>query len=545
MRQALAYRALTQPMKSNPSRAQTSVGYSLPAPTGGWNAQNSLADMPETDAVVLDNWIPRAGYVEVRRGSQPWVTNFTNPVETLIPYRSSSDKIFAVSGSSIYDATAAGSVGSAAYSGLTNSRLQWTQFSNAAGAFVIAVNGADNPIKYTGSAWAVTSITASGGDPKDFIDVLAHKRRLFFVEKNSLHLWYLDVEAIAGPATLFDVGPIFGEGGTIECIGSWSLDGGQGQDDYLVIVTTEGEVGIYQGTDPNDANNWAQVGVFSIGRPLERRGLFKFGGDLQVLTTNGVLPLSQALNRDRAQDNDVAITAKIRNAWATASRLYGPNFGWQGFTYEAGQLAIYNIPTEEDVSAIQYVQNLQTGSWCSFSGLNAICWGVSEGVPYYGTKDTVYKWDVGVQDGSVNVVANMTTAYSTFRAQGRLKQFQMIRPVINSIPSVLKTAIGIQVDFEDTPPTDIPVTTIYGNSNPQITANWTSAAGIGYFGAIRLAVNLMVDPNLIGTISDGLGNDIVDQTSGSLIAVASTIPIDSSALQVISFDLIYQNGGQL
>ena len=43
---------------------------SIPASIKGWDAISSVADMPPDHAVQLDNFIPRPGYLEVRRGSQ-------------------------------------------------------------------------------------------------------------------------------------------------------------------------------------------------------------------------------------------------------------------------------------------------------------------------------------------------------------------------------------------------------------------------------------------------------------------------------------------
>ena len=41
---------------------------SVPAPTGGWNARDSLDDMEASDAVKMVNLIPRSGWVEARNG---------------------------------------------------------------------------------------------------------------------------------------------------------------------------------------------------------------------------------------------------------------------------------------------------------------------------------------------------------------------------------------------------------------------------------------------------------------------------------------------
>src|SRR3990167_5059306 len=37
---------------------QTSTGRTIPAPVGGWNARDSIAEMPPTDAAVLTNLFP-------------------------------------------------------------------------------------------------------------------------------------------------------------------------------------------------------------------------------------------------------------------------------------------------------------------------------------------------------------------------------------------------------------------------------------------------------------------------------------------------------
>lgn len=60
---------------------------SIPAPVGGWNASDSLDAMPATDAVKLVNWIPRAGFVQTRRGRATHVSGLGGSVETLAVYR--------------------------------------------------------------------------------------------------------------------------------------------------------------------------------------------------------------------------------------------------------------------------------------------------------------------------------------------------------------------------------------------------------------------------------------------------------------------------
>lgn len=542
---------IRQALRTNKQRIQRATSRSIPAPTGGWNAVDPLANMKPEYAVILDNWIPRAGYVELRRGDRAWCTDAPAPVESIMIYRgdpTGGDQIYAVSDDDVYDASVMDTTFTApVYTGLSNSRVQYLNFSNSGGAFLICVNGEDTPFHWDNSAWSTLIISGSSGsitlDPDTLIDVTMHKRRLFFVEAESLRVWYLATDAIQGPANLLDLGPVFQEGGVIAEIGSWSLDGGQGQDDYLVIMTTQGECAIYQGTDPDDPLYWSIVGDFHIGEPLGRRSLLQFGSDLLALTQGGVIALSQALKLDRSQLDNVAITAKIQQAFQDATATYKDNFGWEAVTYDVGQLAIYNIPTEELVTSVQYVQNVQTGAWCRFTDLNAFCWGTTDTRIFYGGTDGLYQWDVGVTDHGNDLTCDLQVAFNTYGASGRVKHFTMVQPVLNATANV-KPAIEMLVDFEDREPESVPTTTISDRTDVlEIRKDWTSVVGDGAWGSVRMQAILATDPLLTSTLADGDGNDIVDG-DGNLIAIDSGEPV-TAQLQCVGFNVLYEAGGVL
>ncbi len=99
MRKASSVEKLTMPAPD----VQTKV---VPAPTDGWDAISPLASMDPKRAPILNNWIPRPGWVELRDGYFPWAVLPTNviPIETLMVYRSQgAEKMFAAGGSVIYD----------------------------------------------------------------------------------------------------------------------------------------------------------------------------------------------------------------------------------------------------------------------------------------------------------------------------------------------------------------------------------------------------------------------------------------------------------
>lgn len=541
---------ITQPARRNPRKVPTTIGRSVPAPVGGWNAISPLAAMDVKDAVILDNWIPRAGYVELRKGSAAWCGAANFPVESLLVWRGAAngaDEMYAVLDGDIYDVTIQTTpFTSPVYTGLTSNLVQYLNFANDGGAFIICVNGADTPFEYDGSTFDTLSITGASGsitlDPTLLVDVMEHKKRLFFIEKGTLRVWFLDVLAIEGTAQLLDLGSVFEEGGALLCMGAWSLDSGGGQDNYAVFVTDQGEVAVYQGTDPADSTNWAQVAIFHIGIPLGRRALFKYGADLNILTTNGVLPLSQALNRDRAQDENVAITAKIQNAFSVAAQAYQSHQGWEAITYQRGTLALYNIPVESLLTSYQYVQNIQTGAWCRFTGLNAFCWAIKDDAIFFGAIDGVNQWDVGVVDNGQDVVADLKTAFNYFGDRGSLKRFTLLRPTLNATANVLP-AIEILTDYHEREPTAVPTTIVDHGGTLEIRDSWTGATGIGYCGSIRMQVRLAADSDQVSDLSDGAGNTIVTG-GGDTVITDSGDPIDAQ-VQVLAFSLQYQKGGPL
>jgi hypothetical protein len=94
------------------AQKQVSRSASLPAPVGGWNARDSIGDMPTTDAVVLTNWFPSTTEVDLRPGYTKYATGLPADVETLMSFAgASSTKLFAISNKAIYDVSAGGAVG--------------------------------------------------------------------------------------------------------------------------------------------------------------------------------------------------------------------------------------------------------------------------------------------------------------------------------------------------------------------------------------------------------------------------------------------------
>ena len=447
--------------------------------------------MKASDAVILDNWIPKADKVTQRKGYAEHVTG-TGVVETLMAWDGpTSTKIFGCASNGIYDVTTAGAVGAALVTGLTNNKFQHVNFSIASGDYLIACNGADTVRAYNGTTWSEPAITGV----TYLSHVNAHKKRLFFVEKDSLSFWYLGIEAIAGAATEFNLGSLCTLGGYLQAIATWSIDGGSGLDDMAVFITSQGEAIIYQGANPGDANDWSLVGVFRLGRPIGRRCFVKLGPDLIVLTEDGFVPLSASLIADRSKP--IAISDKIAPTVNSAFQSYGSTFGWQAVHFAKQGLLIFNIPASG--ASVQYVMNLVNSSWCRFTGMDAQCWVVSGGELYFGGDTGVYKALTVTTDNGVNIQTQIKPAFSYFSSKGKLKTFSMVRPIIE-ITGTMTVALEVNVDYEDRLPLDTP-TFSGGGSSPwntspwnitawgrgaQIKRDWQSVNGVGYSGTVNM-----------------------------------------------------------
>lgn len=468
-------------------------GTSIPAPTRGWNAKDDMGSMRRDEAIILDNLMPHSSYVALRGGYQPQADNLPGAVESMLPWSGASSRcLFVVSAGEIHDCTNGNSSG-ALVSGLASSRWQHVNYK---GRLFIA-NGVDAPMDYDGTSWNTTAWSGEGLITTHLIGVNLFQQRLFFVEKESAAVWYADAGAVSGVMNRFDLASYAPNGGYLQAMGTWTRDGGDGLDDFAVFLMSEGDVLIYQGSNPNDATSWSLVGIYRLGAPIGRRCVMRYGSDLIVITQDGYLPLSKVLSGSRSGE---ALSDRIQGALSVAIRNSASRFGWQALHYPAGNYLLFNVP-QASGRYEQHIFNMTTGAWCRFTGQNGICWAVFEDRLYFGAQNGVlYRADYGTHDDGQDIVTDGRTSFQYLGGRSSTKRFTMMRPLLSSDAN-LPVSLTLDTDFGENPPAPAISspnqaegaawdseqwdTATWGGAM-QIRGQWQSCLGIGYCVSVRL-----------------------------------------------------------
>ena len=571
-------------------QARNALTASLPSPIGGWNARDSVAQMPPTDAVSLTNLYPTPTDVQLRKGYSKKSIGITGKVNTLMNYAgANTQKLFAAAGSAIYNCDTSTATNVFA---ITNDKFQYVNITNAGGNFLVACNGTDPTLIYNGTNWikmattttaaAITSITRSGTlatmttstphglatgnqititgnlpaafngtyivtvtgastltyvmattpasdattigtylvtfgvtgvNSNTFISVNLFKNRLYFTEKNTLKVWFLPVNALGGAASPLDFGGIARNGGFLQAMATWTIDAGEGVDDYAVFVTNMGEAIVYNGTDPANADTWALKGVWQLGYIYSRRCFYKWGGDVLLLTQDGLVPLASALQSSRL-DPRINLTDKIFFAISQAADAYSNEFGWQVIYYAKPNMLIINVP--DTSGSQQYVMHTISKAWCNFTGINTTCFELHNDDIYFGGTGFVGKFFDTFADDGAQISATCQQAYSYFENPGQQKRFTMVRPTFLVDVGSPGIYAGINTDFQTQNNlgkvtfVQTPTTTAVWDAatwdndvfagNLVISRQWQGVTGLGYAGGINLnMVSAGIDVHWVST----------------------------------------------
>jgi len=471
----------------------SAVVRAVPAPVGGWNTRDALADMPEDHAPILDNFFPGEGRVDVRPGYSSYATGMTGDVETLAEYIDGSNRKFiAAANSKLWNISAAGAA-SEIGTGYTNNRWDTINMQSQ----IALCNGQDTPLKWDGTT--LSTLTITGVTSTTLIGCHVFSGRSYWWADSSQSVWYSAVNTLGGTLTEFNLSRVGDFGGKLMAMGSWTHDSGAGADDFAVFFMSGGDTIVYQGTNPFD---WSLLGVFKLGEIVARRGIIKLGGDLLAMTTDGYISLAGAITQGRVTDRGI-LSDQINPAVTEVVKGYKANFGWQAFHYPRGNMLIFNVPLATNTNYDQHVWNTNTGAPCRFKNIASRCWGLYNDKAYFGGSGVVYLFDDTAADAGNNIDADGQTAWNYLGNRASQDHITAIQPVFSSSGALAITA-ALENDFKqpivaygtpsfvggagawDTSAWD---TTDWASDN-FITKDWMNSQAFGYCFSTRIRVRI-------------------------------------------------------
>jgi hypothetical protein len=478
----------------------------VPSPIGGLNFADPISNMPLSDALILTNWIPKRTGVDLRNGYQYITDPVGDDIGSIFPYNASdpaNNKLFAAYGGSIWDITD-GTPTDEQVTDSTDNRWNTTQFANGAGLFLLAVSPTGGYWTYDGTSWTEQTVT---GLPANPTSIAVWKNRVWFTVEASSTVYYLDtVDAITGTAVGFEMGSLLRNGGYVRGLINWTVDSGFSLDDMLTVVGSEGDIGVWQGTDPTSASTFGLKGVWYVG-PVPRYGRFftAYGGDVMIVSELGMVPLSRLVS-GQFSELTPGPSFKVQAVLSPLIRTLRNVPSWDVFIVPSSDVLVIKLPANHNTYT-QYAMNVNTGAWCTFSGLNMECSCLLNGQLYFATDDQRVckglfgEYDAVPIEGGLGspIDGEIQTAFNAFDAPGRLKKFSMARPIfIARIAPSFMTRINTQYSFSA--PVGAPAffdgTSSFWDDAQWDLARWSAGSrtfekwvgvnGLGYYGALRM-----------------------------------------------------------
>lgn len=473
----------------------------IPAPTSGWNTRDPLDSMDPLHATKLVNIYPDQGFVRTRKGYQSHCDlNLDGyDIETLaeLPLASGTSKVIAACNGRLYDVTTSSPI--LLESGLTNDRWNTTII----GGRLILCNGSETPRIWDGATVSVGTYTSANTNdiltPSKLAQAIQYKSRLYFVEKDSSNVWFGETATFTGELSKIDFSFVLHRGGRVEFVAPWSNDTGSGLQDFLVVVSSEGEVLVYEGTDPTSAATFGLGHRFFLTPPVQgRRAWINLGSDLLILHKAGVTPLGTLLSSGN-NSTYATVTDVINRSFLEATASWGDSEGWCAIYHPTGQALYINIPVLN--ASEQFVLNPTIGAWTRYIGMHATAWATLEDKLLFGSKNgQIFRADYGDNDNGAAIKSELKTAYNYFRDRAHLKRFTLARPHVRT-PAGLKFSMTVDTNFNTSEFSSVRIAdnnnAIWGEAvwnqslwdSPKLSSeDWYSLTNLGRSASLSLAV---------------------------------------------------------
>lgn len=456
-----------------PRTAQSSR---FPAPNRGIDTRVSLTEGSPEYCVYTYNLCPFEYGLQVRQGYREWQIGIDNGagagVHTIIPFdgieeQGVDDRLFAVTNEGIWDVTT--------YAAAPVLKTTFLDQNTNAGYGVYAHyvgNDESNILFYADNfnglfsydpvadTWAQTT-GIEGPVIENIRFIVLHKQRLWLIEENSTYAWYLPVGSIAGTATKFYFGSKMKHGGNLEGLFNWTVDGGDGVDDYLVAVSRSGDVLPYRGDDPSDANTWSLVGTYFIGEvPRGPHIGSEHGGELFLLSSFGLASMNDLLQGAGFTRNnlssDASASAPVTALLRDEMKKTIDDYGWAVRSIPSEGAMLVSTPKKESQRYIQLYFNVVMRGWGLWRDVPVEAFDSWNNYVVIGTADNrVMLMDITVDDATITppeegtngepIEFSILTSFQNLGQDTLFKHASLVRP---DFLSEAEPTYNIQVKYD-------------------------------------------------------------------------------------------------
>lgn len=382
----------------NQSNSKSSIDY-IPASVRGIDESLPLRSLKSDHALRMVNLISDPNGLRSRPGQRLWTSGLPGRVTSMLSWCNSRN--FAFCSGQCYEFKHG--LVLPGFGPIISDRWLGDTLTNIGGKFLVATSDLDGVYHFDGSIWRESLI--QGVDSRLLYCPRFYARRMWFTKLGSQDVYYLAAGAVSGPAKVFPLGPVFSTNAPVVAIGVIKgSENAKNSSDQIAFATSDGEVAIFAGTDPSVSKSWGYVGTFASSPPLGWRPLSNIGGELCMITVDGVISIPSSLPKEKGERKKSMLTTPIHKTFSGFSG-YASSDAWQMIEYSAGKGgSLLNWPNKSP-------HILSRGAWSESLGLESLSWLESDGT-YRGTSSgEIFKLgELDDDDGSPIVVVALSAA---------------------------------------------------------------------------------------------------------------------------------------
>jgi hypothetical protein len=321
------------------------------------------------------NFMPPRDCLEVRKGFVKWVDSQIDNKDDLFVCNLPNMKCF------LLPDTVAGEIAQIALDGNVTvysiAQSSGNYSSCAFGNYFYFGDGVGDLVSFDGRGFTQRSFYVNdpenGGQTyvENCDNPISFANRLFFTDDN-LMVYYAKPMELEGEVQELDLSFYLSRGGKIIKSFTFSTNYNDNIMTHLCFLSSEGQLITFVGTDPSDENKWSLGGIFDVPVPVSKKCFAEnVEGDVLIFSKGGIRSLRKIVLGEKN-----AFTENLESGLGALLKNFNYNDGSIPLCFlkyiKSKKLVMLGIPTGNELDTIQYVFDIDIGTWSSFDNLNIV-----------------------------------------------------------------------------------------------------------------------------------------------------------------------------